>query len=123
MFGNDIHYGAIELATSSSKRLGVSNIISWSNQDISSFKQVRKTSSIITNPPWNLRLNEGAAESWLKLASFVNNVDCDNIWTLTGNPELVISLKQQGLQPISQLAFSASGTQMRFIRYNKISNP
>ena len=123
LFGNDIHYGAIELATSSSKRLGVSNIISWSNQDISSFKQVRKTSSIITNPPWNLRLNEGAAESWLKLASFVNNVDCDNIWTLTGNPELVISLKQQGLQPISQLAFSASGTQMRFIRYNKISNP
>jgi 23S rRNA (guanine2445-N2)-methyltransferase / 23S rRNA (guanine2069-N7)-methyltransferase len=121
LFGNDIHHGAIELATASSKKLGVSNIISWSNQDISSYKQPRKANSIITNPPWNLRLNEGAEESWLKLSSFINNADCDNIWTLTGNPELVISLKQQGLQPTSQVSFSASGTEMRFIKYNKVS--
>ena len=119
LFGNDIHFGAHVLAKSSSRKLGVSNLINWSNQDITKYKQPRHANSIITNPPWNLRLKEGAEESWMKLASFLNDANSENMWTLTGSPELVISLKENGLQPIEQIAFSASGTQMRFIRYIK----
>lgn len=117
LFGNDIHQGSKELAVTSSRKLGVDRIISWSNQDITRYKQPPHVNTIITNPPWNLRLSDGADESWVKLASFLHSANVDNMWTLTGTPELVMSLSEQGLQPIEQLAFSASGTQMRFIKY------
>ena len=119
LFGNDIHGGAVELASSSSKKLGVSNIIEWSNRDVSSYSPTM-ADKIITNPPWNMRLNEGTEEAWSKLGSFLLNCpNKDNIWTLTANPEFVISLKNQGLEPYGTIPFSSSGTPLRFVKYKK----
>ena len=120
LFGNDVHGGAIELAIAASKKLGISNMIEWSNKDISSYSPKNVVDKIITNPPWNMRLNEGTEESWSKLGSFLLNVpNKDNMYTLTANPELVINLKKQGLEPYENIPFSSSGNQLRFIKYKK----
>lgn len=49
------------------------NLISFSNDDIEYYKPNIRSNFIVTNPPWDIRLNEGAEESWRKLGLFVRS--------------------------------------------------
>lgn len=48
---------------------------------------------VVTNPPWDLRLTEGAEESWTALGQWLKReAGGAQAWTLSGNPELTRAL-------------------------------
>lgn len=90
IYYNDIHSGAYTMAKTAAQNAGVSHLIEFSNSDISEYKlhsgesqimnidtcitnEARQDVSIVTNPPWDRRL-EGADEAWEKLGDFCKSI-------------------------------------------------
>ena len=115
---NDVHPGAIELATRGAAMAGVGSLIEFSCNDISSYNPTVNPSFILTNPPWDIRL-EGADESWRKLGGFVrDNTQSDGatvLWALSGNPEVMKGLE---MRPSHHIPIRGAARDMRFIRYD-----
>jgi 23S rRNA G2445 N2-methylase RlmL len=71
---NDIHPGAIELCERSAHNAGVHHLIDFSCSDAKHFRVPRSQAGVmvLTNPPWDKRLEDGVAASWAGLRSFIS---------------------------------------------------
>jgi putative N6-adenine-specific DNA methylase len=118
VIANDVHPGAIDLANKGALAAGVDQLIDFSNKDIEKFKPKKESKFILTNPPWDVRL-EGADESWRKLGGFVRSQTTDDrattLWALSGNPSVMKSLV---MTPSHHIPIRGNARDMRFIRYD-----
>lgn len=123
IFANDISPSALQLATESAKKANVFHLIDFSLGDVSDYKIKSRTDRdshqvlAVTNPPWDLRLNEDADLAWEKLGSWTmrNMKRGQSLWTLAGNPSLIAKLQ---LGPPSEfLAIKSANVDMRFLHY------
>ncbi|KAJ1407507.1 hypothetical protein B484DRAFT_456554 [Ochromonadaceae sp. CCMP2298] len=73
VLANDLHPGAIKLAIEGAGAAGVHRMIKFSCGDAALFHPPAPL-VVISNPPWDLRLNEGAEEAWEKLDVFCENI-------------------------------------------------
>lgn len=116
IYVNDIHRGAVELALQGSEAAQVKNLIEFCCADIANL-DLRHSSTkpilpsmIVTNPPWDRRLEgENVVTAWKELNDFADRNIQDSggeMWTVSGNPLLVdfIHLPVQ-----KRLQFSAAG--------------
>jgi putative N6-adenine-specific DNA methylase len=119
---NDIHPGAIEIALRGAEMAGVSSLIDFTCNDIASYSPKISPNFILTNPPWDIRL-EGADESWRKLGGFVRAHTPDEsstiLWALSGNPEVMKGLE---MRPSHHIPIRGAARDMRFIRYDFTQN-
>ena len=115
---NDIHPGAIEIGLRGAEMAGVGPLIDFSCNDITSYTPRIITNFILTNPPWDIRL-EGADESWRKLGGFVRANTPDEsstvLWALSGNPDVMKGLE---MKPSHHIPVRGAARDMRFIRYD-----
>lgn len=112
--GNDIYRNAVDLAIESSQICNVN--IKYSCENAKYYAPMSEIQCIITNPPWDLRL-ENAEASWEALNTFVlANQRKINVHTLTANPDVLKCLK---LKPKSQLVLSPSNVESRYIQFGE----
>jgi putative N6-adenine-specific DNA methylase len=112
---NDIHPGAIELAKTSAKIARVHKLIDFSNVDIASYRPSVKPEVTITNPPWDLRLQEGAETSWDSLGNFgKRELQDKTLWALSGNPTISQFIR---LKSSLKVPLNAASVDMRFLKY------
>ncbi|RYH21281.1 hypothetical protein EON65_21025 [archaeon] len=81
IFANDINDKALALAKLAAKEAGVLNLISFSQQCVSRlphpdvYKPLPKTPvKVITNPPWDRRLDDSTKGSWRQLNVFLRKL-------------------------------------------------
>jgi 23S rRNA G2445 N2-methylase RlmL len=115
IFANDIHRGSIELAIRASGTANVHRMIDFSCKDISSYRPKLDPNIILTNPPWDLRL-DGAQSAWSKLGDFsrANTARDAAVWTLSGNPIVMSDIK---LKSSKVIPFRSASLNMQFARY------
>ncbi len=111
-YGNDIYRNAVDLAVDSSQ---ICNLpIHYSCENAKYYAPMCDIQCVITNPPWDLRL-ENADASWDALNTFIqSNQRQINVYTLTANPEVLKYLK---LKAKSQLVLSPSNVESRYIQF------
>lgn len=136
ILANDVHPGSIQLSIEAAAAAGVHRMISFSCKDIAEYKPSVLPKTLVTNPPWDLRLLEGE-ESWSKLATFIKKMqrqmsadedkeggerrrefigtDGIKLWTLTGNESLSRNLNF--LKESMKKKFRAGNTELSFIKY------
>jgi putative N6-adenine-specific DNA methylase len=136
---NDVHAGAVHLARESARGAGVSHMIAFHTGDISEYAGSCSSTGvvIVTNPPWDRRLQGGAEESWDLLNSFARsqkeqrrrlhkNDDANDandaneeqpcvMYCLAGEPALLKRL--DCMRPVSNLALETGGVEMRFVKF------
>jgi len=111
---NDRHRGAIELAVRAAGNAGVHRMIDFSCRDISDYQPKSPADIVVTNPPWDMRL-EGAGESWHKLGNFAReHLDGKTVWALSGNSEITRELR---LKTSLRVPLSAAAVDLRFLKY------
>jgi putative N6-adenine-specific DNA methylase len=115
IFVNDIHRGAIELAIRGAGEARVHRMIDFSNQDVAIYAPPAPPDLVVTNPPWDIRL-EGADYAWEKLCNFAHaHASGRSMWTLCGNPDVVKHLR---MRDSARIAVSAAGMDLRFFKYD-----
>lgn len=77
IFANDIHAGALQLAQDSAEAAGVSSMIDFNLGDVATYRPAQSPGLVVTNPPWELRL-DGASAAWTGLGAFciLNTFSC-----------------------------------------------
>jgi len=121
IFANDWHPAAIELAKRDAGSAGVFHDLTCSNEDVMDLnlnlnQKPDNNNMVICNPPWDLRLNEGAAESWEALGRFLKREAGDSdAFLLSGNPEVTreLCMKVKRKIPIDQ-----AGMSLRLLHYH-----
>eukprot|EP01041_Mallomonas_annulata_P005241 gene5241-10490_t len=114
ILANDIHRGAMELAIRSAGAAGVHRMIDFSCKDVSEYVPKFRSDIIVTNPPWDRRL-QGADESWAKLGVFARGSPPGTvICALSGNDEVVRSSQ---LQPVDTFRFNAASVDLSFLKF------
>ena len=115
ILANDVSRSAIELAIRAAGAAGVHRMIEFTCKDVSTFEPSFLPDVVITNPPWELRL-EGAEEAWMKLGTFARkSLTGGKLWTLCGNADVTRSL---GLRSARKIPINAASVDLRFIRYD-----
>ena len=118
LHGNDVNANAIQLAARSAELAGVDGMISLSTTDVDRLG-IPPPRQIVTNPPWDLRL-DGGEDAWRKLDSYLrqgtsgSGLQTESACVLSGSPAL---LKHLSWKPSSNLAFTSSNVEMRFVKY------
>lgn len=119
ILGNDWHPAAVELAKRDAGSAGVFHDIIFSSQDASDHRLdgsvARKPNLVVCNPPWDLRLNEGARESWEALGRFLKReAGGAEAFLLSGNPDVTRTLRMKAKRkiPIDQ-----AGMSLRLLQY------
>jgi hypothetical protein len=70
---------------------------------------------VVTNPPWDLRLSEGAEESWEALGRFLRReAPGANAWTLSGTPALTRGLR---MRADAKVTIEQAGLKLRLSKY------
>ena len=94
IFASDVHSKALELAKISAQEAGVAGLISFSQQCVSKLPHpdlMRPFPSIpvkvVTNPPWDRRLDTDAEASWRQLNAFLRKLN-GTAHVLCGEPSL-----------------------------------
>jgi len=121
LFGSDIHPAAIQLAKVASENSGTSKLIDFSCSDIADYRPKYRPRHIITNPPWDVRL-EGGCEGWRKLGEFVSKIREEGgkseedveLWALSGSPDVIRFLN---LRPKDQIKIKSAGVEQRMINF------
>jgi 23S rRNA G2445 N2-methylase RlmL len=123
LLGNDIHPGAQSLVLNAASRAGVLPLIRLSTGDAATFRVPpslvgqHRPLMVVTNPPWNQRLSEGAETSWSALGACLQNMPRPAMaFVLTGNPALPSRLTP--LQPQAAVHLNAANTPMSFLKYS-----
>jgi 23S rRNA G2445 N2-methylase RlmL len=115
ILANDMHPGAIKLASESAINAGVSHLIQFSCSDILDYRPPRAIDLTISNPPWNIRL-EGADQAWnaLRLFSLANNIPQQHLWAVTGDGSLLGYMKRK---PSHEIRFQAANTNLVYAQF------
>ena len=114
VFYNDVHHGAVDMAREAASRAGVKHLIDFSLGDIEDFTTKGHEVMVITNPPWNKRLQDQAIDSWQKLESFVKRSPVTDFYCIAGEPSL---LRHITLKPKRNMAIQGP-IEMRLVQYN-----
>ena len=115
ILANDWHGGAVSLAHRGAQSAGVEESITFSESSAAAFAPSDQPNLIVTNPPWDGRL-EGGADSWAELRSFLKT-QCggSRAWVLSGNKELTQGLR---MKASSKLRIENAGTSLAFLEYD-----
>jgi len=114
IMANDKHPSAVKMALESSVIAGVRHMIHFSCDEVTSFQPKASIDIVVSNPPWNIRL-EGADESWEALRLFtLGNVPPNKLWALTGDPQLLRIMKKKSKLEID---FQASNSDLVFAQF------
>lgn len=109
IMANDKYASAVKLALDSSISAGVRHMIHFTCDEVTSFQPKTNIDIVISNPPWNIRL-EGADEAWQALRLFsLGNVPVNKLWTLVGDPQLLKHMKRKSK---TEIEFQASNTNL-----------
>jgi hypothetical protein len=73
ILANDRHAGSIDLARQAAELAGVNHLIDFTCVDIDHYAPSGGVDAIVTNPPWEKRLEDGQ-QAWEKLAAFMRRV-------------------------------------------------
>lgn len=108
--GNDLHPGALSLARKDAEAAGVAQFIEFTDTDIADYHPAQTPRTVVVNPPWGGRLDEGSvAEAWKKLGLFLKQrCPGTDAWLLTGNAS---ALQYTGLKISRKIP----------LRYGKVS--
>ncbi len=77
IFASDIHAGSVAMAQAAARQAGVQDWVQFCCGDVRDLRPPLSATAgtlIVTNPPWDVRLNEGAADSWRRLGELVRRV-------------------------------------------------
>jgi len=118
MLCSDVSPAALQLARHGAASAGVDHLLRFECADVESFKPQEMCSVVITNPPWDLRLQDDAPMAWEKLGCwFLSQERSQNLWVLAGNPKLPSSLNLG--RPQGFFAVNAANVDMRLLQYVK----
>lgn len=109
--------GALKLAEQASRLAGVEKLMSFSIGDVSKYspRLNRKNQIVVTNPPWDVRL-EGGIEAWQGLGDFGRReLKGSRIWALSGNPDITRNIR---LKSSMKIPLNAASVDLRFLRYD-----
>jgi putative N6-adenine-specific DNA methylase len=100
--GNDRHEGAIAIARDSAARAEVEDSIRFTVGDVADFRPDPEPALVVTNPPYGVRLEDGAAlqDSWFKLGAWLRDRDGGDAWVLSGDKELTRHLHLRSRQKV-----------------------
>lgn len=136
IYANDIHEGALALANQAARFVtysrilaashlspmmhcraaGVSHLITFSSGDVGKYVPPSRPNVVITNPPWDMRLAEGADEAWHSLGDFARREMKERaVWALSGNPDISRHIK---LKASVKMPINAASVDMRLLRYD-----
>lgn len=126
IFANDLLRSSIQLARASAANAGVDHLITFSYQDIVDYylpttdsqKRPEKRCTVITNPPWDHRLN-AKDHSWDKLNEFLLDSFSEGLeraFVLTGNPALIPKIQ---MKPWKKRSLNAANTPLELIAYKE----
>lgn len=79
-------------------------------------RPLHKPTLVVSNPPWDLRLSEGAEESWEAMGRFLKReAGGGTAWLLSGNPDVTrgLRMKVERKVPIEQ-----AGLSLRLLKYS-----
>ncbi|CEL92165.1 unnamed protein product [Vitrella brassicaformis CCMP3155] len=87
IYGSDRQEGAIAMARDAARRAGVSEHVQLSHNDIAHLQlpHRHKPDVIVSNPPWDIRLNSDAGAAWEAMRAFVcERAGGGRAWLLCG---------------------------------------
>ncbi|KAL3915147.1 MAG: hypothetical protein SGPRY_007357, partial [Prymnesium sp.] len=115
ILANDMHDGAINLAKSAARAAGVSSSISFSQSEVAHFVPSEKPHLVVSNPPWDLRL-EGGDGAWSDLGGFLKR-ECGGsvAWLLSGEKKLTSQLRMRSSE---KKRVESGGLNLLFLRYD-----
>ena len=115
ILANDHHAGALALAQRAAQAAGVANHISFSDRPAAQLVPSESPNLIITNPPWDVRL-EGGEEAWTQLRTFLKEQCADSrAWVLSGSRDLTRHLR---MKASTKLRIDNAGASLAFIGYD-----
>jgi len=119
ILANDWHGGALTLARRAASSAGVENSITFTEGSCESFRPEIRPSLVVTNPPWDGRL-EGGEEAWTQLRTFLKR-ECggSRAWVLSGNKELTRHLR---MRAGGKLRIENAGSALAYISYEVLKS-
>lgn len=118
---NEQNPGAADLAASSIKKAGVSNIISLHRGDcidwhLEDDEVIEGRTMVVSNPPWGIRLTEEIDTSWVNLREFLRReAGGTEAWILSGNPALTKILRMKKSRSV---CIKTGEQDLRFLKYS-----
>ena len=118
ILGNDWHAGALDLCQSSLDLAGLGHVIEIRQGNCLDWKPADSSVpwTVVTNPPWGVRLTNDMSESWEALRVFLRET-CPagtQAWVLSGNPA---ATKHLGLRKSQSLPIKTGQQDLRWIQY------
>jgi putative N6-adenine-specific DNA methylase len=123
---NDVHAGSVNLLRQSLDAAGLAHVVQVHQHDCRDwqpdfFPPLDSSSStpsvtVVTNPPWGIRLTDDMHESWEALRTFVRTT-CpkgSTVWVLSGNPA---ATKHLGLRKSQSVVIKTGEQDLRWIQY------
>jgi 23S rRNA G2445 N2-methylase RlmL len=124
IIGNDMHGGACDLAESALSQAGLSKVVQIHHHNCSDWTpfqgQLEATSdtpwTVVSNPPWGVRLEDDVSSSWEALRVFLRQrCPADSqAWILSGSPT---ATKHLGLRRSQSLPLQTGDQDLRWLQY------
>jgi 23S rRNA G2445 N2-methylase RlmL len=124
IIGNDIHSGARDLAVSALSQAGLSNVVQIHNHNCSEWTPFQDHElaagdtpwTVVSNPPWGVRLEDNVSSSWEALRIFLRQrCPADSqAWILSGSPT---ATKHLGLRRSQSLPLQTGDQDLRWLQY------
>jgi 23S rRNA G2445 N2-methylase RlmL len=116
-WANDFHSNSLELARAGARKANVDSFIKFSNENVKHLHHDKNYDYIITNPPWNKRELDGSNDCWSLLGNYARQHmnDKTELWTLTGDPDLI---RDMNMKPNDHMEFTAAGMKLHFFNFH-----
>jgi putative N6-adenine-specific DNA methylase len=123
IIGNDIHGGACDLAESALSQAGLSKVVQIHRHNCSEWTPFQDHTlahdtpwTIVSNPPWGVRLDDDVSSSWEALRIFLRQrCPADSqAWILSGSPT---ATKHLGLRRSQSLPLQTGDQDLRWLQY------
>lgn len=126
-YGNDINESALKIARAGAQAAGVDHLMSFQVGDAANFKPKKIPDLIVSNPPWDRRLDQDADLAWQSLNLFFQRTQAQakqeeasgrsslKGFVVTGNLDLPGFLDYE---PDAVVEFDAANVEQEFLRYS-----
>jgi len=115
ILASDTHPGALTLAEAAAARAGVAADVAFSKADAGRLSPEPRPTLVVSNPPWDGRLDGGEA-AWEAMRDFLKReVGGGTAYLLSGNMPLTQTLR---LRATSKRKLVSGGVDLRFLEYH-----